>query len=296
MLKQCGFSEQTGRAYVGDLHNFFQFIAMHRGTAINLGKDQLDFQLFSLSNLRAYLAYGLQNNNSYATLARRTASIKSFLKWANAQNYVNENTSLRLQTPKVRSALPKVIHVSDTEKFLDYLAFKAVESPLYARDWLAFELLYGSALRVGEVCALDISSVRDDKLRVLGKGNKERLVPLGYKAQLALTYWLENPQGRQALVHNNYSTAALLLGKQGKRVNARVLRQALHNWVAKLGIADIAPHSLRHSAATDLLNAGADLRSVQEIIGHSSLQTTQRYTHLSTQKLLDVFKQAHPRA
>ena len=163
------------------------------------------------------------------------------------------------------------------------------------RAWAILELTYACGLRVSEVCALDVSSLNREALtvRVLGKGNKERVVPYGPPAREALDHWLV--RGRPQLVTQS-SGEALFLGDRGGRIDPRVVRSMVHRMATKAGVHDVAPHGLRHSTATHLLQGGADLRAVQEMLGHASLSTTQRYTHVDTARLSAIYQRAHPRA
>jgi integrase/recombinase XerC len=181
---------------------------------------------------------------------------------------------------------------------MDSLVTRAAEeeSPLSMRDVAMVELLYATGARVAELCGLDLSDIDYDRqtIRVLGKGNKERMIPLGNPAMKALSTWLKN--GRDSL-KNDLSGHAVFLGARGKRIDQRTVRTVVYNALEAIeGIERMGPHALRHSAATHLLEGGADLRTVQEILGHASLATTQIYTHVSTERLQKAFKQAHPRA
>ncbi|MGE2724612.1 tyrosine recombinase XerC [Mycolicibacterium pulveris] len=286
---QCGRSEHTRRAYLGDLRSLFEFIAQRLPDA---GVDALTLPL-----LRSWLAEQAAAGSARTTLARRTSSVKTFTAWALRRGLIAADPAARLQVPKARRTLPSVLR---QDQALDAMA--AAKSgaqqgdPLALRDRLIVELLYATGIRVSELCGLDIDDVDTSRrlLRVLGKGNKQRTVPFGEPAQTALTAWLAD--GRPALA-TAQSGPALLLGARGRRLDPRQARTVVHQTVAAVdGAPDIGPHGLRHSAATHLLEGGADLRVVQELLGHSTLATTQLYTHVTVARLRAVHDQAHPRA
>ncbi len=284
---QCGRSAHTRRAYLGDLRSLFAFLD-ERG--IGLGG-------LSLPALRSWLAAAAGAGAARTTLARRTSAVKAFTAWAARRGLLTPDPAGRLQVPKPHRTLPAVLR---QDQALDAMA--AAKSgaeqgdPLALRDRLIVEMLYATGIRVSELCGLDIDDVdtRYRLIRVLGKGNKQRTVPFGVPAAEALDAWLTD--GRPALV-NAESGPALLLGARGRRLDVRRARTVVHQTVAAVdGAPDMGPHGLRHSAATHLLEGGADLRVVQELLGHSSLATTQLYTHVAVSRLRAVHDQAHPRA
>ena len=247
--------------------------------------------------LRSWLAAQATAGAARTTLARRTSAVKTFTAWASRAGLMDGDPATRLQVPKARRTLPSVLR---EDQALD--AMKAANSgaeqgdPLALRDRLIVELLYATGIRVSELCGLDVDDVDSSRrlLRVLGKGNKQRTVPYGEPAQRALTAWLAD--GRPALATAD-SGPALLLGARGRRLDPRQARTVVHQTIAAVdGAPDIGPHGLRHSAATHLLEGGADLRVVQELLGHSTLATTQLYTHVTVARLRAVHDQAHPRA
>jgi integrase/recombinase XerC len=251
----------------------------------------------TLPILRSWLAAGAGAGAARTTLARRTSAVKSFTAWAVRRGLLAGDPATRLQVPKARRALPAVLRQDQA-----LAAMSAAKSgsqqgdPLALRDRLIVELLYATGIRVSELCGLDIDDIDTAHrlLRVLGKGNKQRSVPFGEPAADALRAWLAD--GRPALVAAE-SGPALLLGARGRRLDVRQARTVVHQTVAAVdGAPDMGPHGLRHSAATHLLEGGADLRVVQELLGHSSLATTQLYTHVSVARLRAVHDQAHPRA
>ncbi|WP_099041733.1 tyrosine recombinase XerC [Mycobacterium neglectum] len=284
-----GRSDHTRRAYLGDLRSLFDFVADRAPDAGVAG--------LTLPILRSWLAALAGTGAARTTLARRTSAVKTFTAWAVRQGLMASDPAVRLQMPKARRTLPAVLR---QDQALD--AMSAAKSgaqqgdPLALRDLLIVELLYASGIRVSELCGLDIDDVDTFRrlLRVLGKGNKQRTVPFGAPAQAALTAWLSD--GRPALATAG-SGPALLLGARGRRLDPRQARTVVHQTMAAVdGAPDIGPHGLRHSAATHLLEGGADLRVVQELLGHSTLATTQLYTHVTVARLRAVHDQAHPRA
>jgi integrase/recombinase XerC len=232
-----------------------------------------------------------------STLARRAATARSFTKWALREELIATDPAIRLQAPKRVKSLPGVLQQQQILRVVDSLDAAAADGgPLAIRDRAMVELLYATGVRVGELAGLDIDDMDPDRrtLRVIGKGNKERTVPFGVPAALAIDDWLR--RGRPALVTAT-SGPALFLGVRGNRVDPRQVRAVVAVLLEALGdTAATGPHALRHSAATHLLDGGADLRAVQEILGHSSLATTQIYTHVSVDRLRKSYQQAHPRA
>ncbi|MBX7430784.1 tyrosine recombinase XerC [Mycobacterium sp. Y57] len=284
-----GRSEHTRRAYLGDLRSLLEF----------LDERSPDGGLRSLSlpALRSWLAAQAATGAARSTLARRTSAVKTFTAWALRRGLLAEDPATRLQVPKARRSLPAVLRRDQAVDAMDAAKSGAQQGdPLALRDRLIVEMLYATGIRVSELCGLDIDDVDTSRrlLRVLGKGNKQRTVPYGEPAQAALTAWLDT--GRPALATSG-SGPALLLGARGGRLDPRQARTVVHQTMAAVaGAPDIGPHGLRHSAATHLLEGGADLRVVQELLGHSTLATTQLYTHVTVARLRAVHDQAHPRA
>ena len=282
-------SVHTVRAYMGDLNSLVEHLE-------KLGLS--DIGALELSHLRSWLANQAVKGGARTTLARRAVSVKLFTKWAFKNKYCASDVGLTLATPKGHRTLPEVLDVNNAKLAMDSMATRAAEeeSPLSLRDVAMVEILYATGARVGELCGLDIGDIDYNRntIRVLGKGNKERMIPMGRPAMKALEVWLAD--GRVALV-TNQSAQAVFLGARGKRIDQRTVRSVVYEALSAIeGIESMGPHALRHSAATHLLEGGADLRTVQEILGHASLATTQIYTHVSTERLQKVFKQAHPRA
>jgi site-specific recombinase XerD len=272
-------SAHTVRAYLGDVTHLLE----HVGTGA-----ELDIHL-----LRGWLAAQHAAGLSRSTLARRTAAARSFTAYAHRRGILAQDPGLLLGTPKSGRPLPKVLRRDEAAALLD--GAPGGDEPQQLRDRAVLELLYASGLRVGELCGLDVDDLDDGRrtVRVLGKGAKERTVPMGIPAATAIDDWLR--RGRPALAAPR-GGPALFLGARGGRLHPTIVRRVLHERLADGELTDLTPHGLRHSAATHLLEGGADLRSVQEILGHSSLATTQLYTHVSAERLKSTYRQAHPRA
>ena len=284
-----GLSEHTVRAYRTDLEGLFG----HLG---RLKVDRLD--AVDLRALRSWLANQQVNGRARATLQRRAAAVRMFFAWAEQNDLVAQNPAASLQSPRTVRGLPPTLEQADAATMLAEATARAGQAggPVGVRDVAVLELLYATGIRVSELCGLDIDDLdRDRRLaRVLGKGNKQRTVPVGAPAWRAVEAWLAGP--RTALVTAE-SGSALFVGERGRRVDPRVVRRIVHRALSVVdGAPDLGPHGLRHAMATHLLEGGADLRSVQEILGHASLATTQIYTHVSNERLRSAYQQAHPRA
>lgn len=282
-------SVHTIRAYIGDLESLVDHLQ-------NIGVA--DISQLELIHLRSWLANQQVKGGARTTLSRRAVSVRLFTKWAVKNKYLAKDVAATLATPKGHRTLPEVLEIADAKVAMDSLATRAAEeeTPISLRDVAMVEMLYASGARVAELCGLDLGDIDYDRqtIRVLGKGNKERTIPLGNPAMRALNAYLKD--ARDSL-KNALSANAVFLGARGKRIDQRTVRTVVYNALQAIeGIERMGPHALRHSAATHLLEGGADLRTVQEILGHASLATTQIYTHVSTERLQKVFKQAHPRA
>jgi integrase/recombinase XerC len=282
-------SVHTIRAYIGDLESLLNHLETIGVT---------DISQLELVHLRSWLANQQVKGGARTTLSRRAVSVRLFTKWAVKNKYLAKDVAATLATPKGHRTLPEVLDIADAKTAMDSLATRASEeeTPISLRDVAMVELLYATGARVAELCGLDMSDIDYDRqtIRVLGKGNKERTIPLGNPAMKALNVWIK--EGRDS-IKNSLSGNAVFLGARGKRIDQRTVRTVVYNALQAIeGIERMGPHALRHSAATHLLEGGADLRTVQEILGHASLATTQIYTHVSTERLQKAFKQAHPRA
>ncbi len=273
--------------YVSDLKSFLAHIE-------KLGISE--FSELKLTHIRSWLANLQSTGATRATLARRIVSMRAFTYWAASQGWISEDIGAQLAIPKPHKTLPDVLNLAQTETVLAAIAAKAGEdpTPLNIRDLAMIEVLYASGIRVSELCGLnfvDFDTSRNT-LQVLGKGNKQRVVPIGIPAVKALENWLK--VGRPEMA-NKDSENAIFIGSRGKRIDQRTVREVVYDAMAAIG-SHMSPHGLRHTAATHLLEGGADLRTVQEILGHASLATTQIYTHVSPKRLQTAYQQAHPRA
>lgn len=284
-------SEHTIDAYLGDLRAFLDYVGLRwDAPAGQFG------QALTQRSIRSWLADTLASGGTRSTIARHTAAIRNFTAWAVREEILASDPAAALTSPRADQRLPTPLDESEARTLINLARAEAVDgTPAQMRAWAILELTYACGLRVSEVCALDVSSLNREALtvRVLGKGNKERVVPYGPPAREALDHWLV--RGRPQLVAQS-SGEALFLGDRGGRIDPRVVRSMVHRMAAKAGVHDVAPHGLRHSTATHLLQGGADLRAVQEMLGHASLSTTQRYTHVDTARLSAIYQRAHPRA
>ena len=284
---QRGLAPLTIRAYCSDLERLSEYVR-----ALDLG-DLLDVDL---AILRAWLADMSERNLSRSTIARRGASARCFYEWAAHRGYIENDPAIRLASPQTNKTLPAVLGQDSASILMETARARAEDgAPACLRDWAALELLYATGIRVGELVNVNVADInRHERLvRVMGKGAKERLVPFGVPAGRAVDEWLMS--GRPHLVRDEQEQA-LLIGHRGQRWGQRQVRKVVHEMAAFAGIEDIAPHGLRHSAATHLLDGGSDLRGVQEVLGHASLATTQKYTHISVERLRSSYALAHPRA
>ena len=284
-------SPHTVSAYLGDLHSRMEVLSLDADAT----PEQLREALTQRA-VRSWLARTLADGGGRSTIARHTAAIRNFTAWAMREGILASDPAALLSSPRAAPRLPSPLDESDARVLLNAARDEALAGGASEiRNWAILELTYACGLRVSEVCGLDISSLNCEALtvRVVGKGNKERVVPYGPPAADALDHWLV--RGRPQLAGER-SGHALFLGDKGGRIDPRIVRSMVHKMAARAGVHDIAPHGLRHSTATHLLQGGADLRAVQEMLGHSSLSTTQRYTHVDTARLSAIYQRAHPRA
>ena len=282
-------SVHTIRAYLGDVTSLFLHVE-------KLGVT--DISQLHLSHIRSWLANQSIQGGARTTISRRAVTVRLFTQWAFKIGLIATDVGATLATPKALRTLPQVLDIAQAQVAMDSMNTRAREfqTPLSLRDVAMVELLYATGARVGELCGLNLGDIDYNRhtIRVLGKGNKERTIPMGKPAFKALEKWLG--EGRTVLT-NAQSGVAVFLGSRGKRIDQRAVRSVVYEALSAIeGIEPMSPHGLRHSAATHLLEGGADLRTVQEILGHASLATTQIYTHVSPARLQKVFKQAHPRA
>ena len=280
-------SDNSIRGYISDLNSLLEHIN-------KLGVRE--FKDLELKHIRSWLAYLQSNGASRSTLARRIVSIRAFTYWAASQKWIESDIGAALVVPKPLRKLPEVLNQEEANTVVEAMQLRASEEPTpeNLRDLAIIEVLYASGIRVSELCGLNIRDLDFGRntLQVLGKGNKERVVPLGLPAVRALQSYLEFARDS---FKNSKSGDAVFLGARGKRIDQRIARAIVNDAMKAIG-SNMSPHGLRHTAATHLLEGGADLRTVQEILGHSSLSTTQIYTHVSPERLKEAYKQAHPRA
>lgn len=280
-------SPATVRAYRSDLRDLVGAVG------------DLDLGDVDLEHLREWLWHATKRGDERSTLARRTSSARAFFRWAHEEELIAADPSLRLVAPKRGRTLPHVAAAEALGAVLDRLAKAAGDGdPVALRDHAILELLYGSGIRVSELCGLDVDDVDLDRgtARVLGKGSKERVVPFGSPAQRAVGAYLTRARP-ELLARGSGSAPALFLGVRGARIGPRAVYDLVTREVGPaVGSSAVGPHTLRHSAATHLLDGGADLRAVQELLGHASLGTTQIYTHVSSERLAAAYRLAHPRA
>lgn len=279
-------SPHTRRAYLGDVTSLLDEL-----DRVGARLDRL-----TLADLRGWLAALAAGGAGRSTLARRAAAVRGFLRWAHNTGRISQDPSSRLVAPRRQSALPEVLSVAQAQGLMAAAGAAATDAdPVHLRDAAILETLYATGIRVGELAGLDVDDIdrRQHLLRVMGKGSKERYVPFGLPAARALDAWL---LARPALARPASGPAAFL-GRRGARIDTRTVRRVVHTALAQLpGAPDLGPHGLRHSTASHLLEGGADLRLVQELLGHASLATTQLYLHVTAERLRDSYEQAHPRA
>lgn len=282
-------SGNTIYAYRDDLESFVGFLCNDYFT---LGRDQLDLARVDHLTIRSYLAHLSRRKLSRATAARHLSALRSFFKYLVREGVVEANPARSVTTPKREKHLPTVMQPSDVALLLEQAD---TSTTLGTRDLAWLELLYASGLRISELVGIDIDDLelRARLVKVHGKGSKERIVPFGTKAETALRAYLAV---RGELV-TDADEQAVFVNHRGKRITTRSVRRHFDKYLKQAALrAGMSPHTMRHSFATHLLNAGADLRGIQELLGHASLSTTQKYTHLNDWQLIAVYKKAHPRA
>lgn len=319
------FSPYTARCYGADLRQFVEFLADDLGVRVNMEQEQQALNArpaprsaagdvagtimpntvtraiceASADRIRQYLAQLGEQNYSAATMARKIATLRSFYKWANRRTHTETNPMIMIRTPRQGKRLPKAITVEQIERLLS--APDDRES-LGARDRAMLETLYSTGIRVSELVDLNFDDLDEpgEALKIRGKGKKERMVPLGSHALAAVRHYrdvLSADDRYNAAWAPERATRPLFVNKHGGRLSSRSVRRKLDKYLRLVGLdPTISPHTLRHSFATHLLDNGADLRSVQELLGHQSLSTTQAYTHLTTARMRTAYDQSHPRA
>ena len=288
LVSERDLAPHTVRAYMGDLAGMLEHAA-------RLGHHEVG--TLDVSTLRSWLAKQQTLGKARTTMSRRATAVRVFTAWAQRTGRTETDPGALLGSPKAHRTLPPVLRLDEARDLLEAAAVRADDgSPAGLRDIAILEVLYATGIRVGELCGLDVDDLDRERrvVRVFGKGRKERTVPYGQPADRAVASWLEN--ARAKLVVQD-SGAALFLGVRGRRIDQRAVRSMVHARIMDVpGAPDLGPHGLRHTAATHLLEGGADLRTVQELLGHASLATTQIYTHVTTDRLRQAFRQAHPRA
>ena len=294
---EYGYSQHTVKAYRGDLRSLAEFI---EAEAPGDRPGDVDVSVIDLELLRGWLWDRQQRGYAAGTISRGVATLKSFGSWLEQRRILPGSPASRLQTPKKAKPLPRVLSEQQLDRILERAERRAQGGdPVAIRDRAILELLYATALRVSELCTLPLDGLElpNRTVRVTGKGNKQRVVPVGAPAARALHDYLE--RGRPGLLARaeGEDPGALFLGNQGGECSpSSVYRLVSRELEQEPGGGPRGPHTLRHSAATHLLNGGADLRVVQEMLGHASLGSTQVYTHVSTERLAQTYRQAHPRA
>lgn len=282
-------SNFTLLSYKTDLSQFFAFLSQKKG----INPEEVGVELISHNSVRKYLAQMQEKGLSRATMARKLAALRSFIKFLCRENILADNPIAAVSTPKQERKLPRFLYTREIDLLMNAPDLSTAAGK---RDRAILETLYASGLRVSELTNLDKLAIDfgEDYIKVLGKGGKERMVPLGSRAKEALLLYLQ--QGRAYLEAKGQASPALFLNKNGQRLSTRSIRNIINKYVETMAINQrVSPHTLRHSFATHLLNNGADLRSVQELLGHVKLSTTQIYTHLSREKIKDIHQQTHPR-
>ncbi len=283
-----GLSSETIRAYASHLEAFGRW----------LERTDRELSVLEVADLRSYLAELRQAGYAPRTVAAHLSSLRSFFRWLELDERIDRDLSSALATPKLPATLPHVLTAEQVERLV---AAPGTDTPESLRDTAALELFSASGARISELCGIDIADIdfSEKTVRLLGKGSKERIVPLYRRCLSILTTYIET--GRPALLEKRKADAgaqnALFISTRGNRMSSSSMRARFKTWAAAAGLpSDITPHAMRHTFATGLLDGGADLRSVQELLGHSSLSTTQIYTHLTTERLKSALRGAHPRS
>lgn len=314
------FSGHTAKCYGADLEQFAGFLlapqkhlsgteehtteeasapwSQQAGSVATASKTETKLEQLILdtdvNTIRKYMAYLNEQNYSKSTTARKLATLRSFYKFLVKRNHITSNPVTSIKTPKQEKKLPKFLEYEDVQRLLNT---PPVDSWLGARDRAIMETLYSTGMRVSELVALNMDDVDflGEVIHIRGKGKKERLAPIGSSALQAIQHYIEFRNRRMAN-DSSFDSRVLFANKHGQRLSTRSVRRKMDKYLTMAGLDPaISPHTLRHSFATHMLNNGADLRSVQELLGHQSLSTTQVYTHVTTGKIKEIYDNAHPR-
>jgi integrase/recombinase XerC len=282
-LRQRNASVHTLKAYTGDLDNFAAYVGAR------------DWRSIDHLTIRGFLSHLYQKQLGKTSVARALAAVRSFYRWLAQEGVVEQNPAALVSTPKLPKKLPRVPTIEEMNTVLDGQMPEVASFP--ERDRMMFELLYGCGIRNSELIGINLDDIRwsSEAILIRGKGKKERYVPFGDSVKAALAAYL--PQRQQTLAERKKITTALLINQRGGRLTTRSVGRIIKKVAVAKGLSpDVHPHTLRHAFGTHMLEEGADLRSIQEMLGHERLSTTQRYTQLSMKHVLEVYDQTHPRA
>lgn len=282
-------SPNTIAAYRDDLESFTAFLA---NDYLTMPRESIDLAKVDHLTIRSYLAHLARRKLSRSSVARHLSALRTFFKYLMREGVVSANPARTVATPKREKRLPTVMQTTEVVTLIESTD---ATTPLRIRDRAWMELLYASGLRISELVGIDLDDLelRSHLVKVRGKGSKERIVPFGTKAEEALRAWLDVRAERA----RDPDESALFVNHRGRRITTRSVRRLFDAYLRRASLrAGISPHTMRHSFATHLLTAGADLRGIQELLGHASLSTTQKYTHLNDWQLIEVYKKSHPRA
>ena len=292
---QKGYSHHTVKSYVTDLNQFSEFLSKGGDSSSREKKDDIEIEAIDVLRVREYVGscYGRLRRSS---IARKLSAVRSFFLFLEKQGLNSRNPAADVATPKLEKYLPAYLQVDDV--------FRLLERPdrnkaLGLRDLAILEVLYSCGIRAGELQGLDMASVDFDQrlVKVRGKGNRERIVPVGRQALAALKSYLHATHEMRTKSEGLLGQSPLFINFRGGRLSVRSIGRVVKRYVNETGLtSEISPHSMRHTFATHLLDGGADLRAVQELLGHASLSTTQKYTHVSMDRLMEVYDKAHPRS
>lgn len=290
LIYERGASKHTVKNYVRDLVEFYSYLKRIEPDLI--GKEGMKLSGINPLVLRSYLSVLIQKNHP-ASVARKLSSLRSFFQYWVKKGKIAQNPAKAIHSPKLPKRLPKFLNVDEVFALLDVPGSDDMRG---RRDKAILELLYSCGLRVSELVGLDVAQVdlENRLVRVFGKGGKERLVPIGKKASQKIDHYLKL---RDTFVKKDKDSGAVFLNVRGERLSVRSIQRLVDDTIKKCGLSkEVSPHVLRHTFATHLLNAGADLRSIQELLGHASLSTTQKYTHVNLDQLMKVYDASHPKA